>query len=159
MASGSSNASEEKRVKELCEKWYGKAFVGDGADVVEREELDPWQKFAYDIVMSDRASLTAPLRLMLLGSAGTGKSRTLRALVRSRRDRARAELESQLRTARVSREEQQRIADLIEVPSSQVAVALRALDADAMQRATSTEQRVAKAAPGSLGHEAARGVL
>ena len=27
-------------MKELCDKWYGKAFVGDGADVEEREQLD-----------------------------------------------------------------------------------------------------------------------
>ena len=32
-------------------KWYGKAFVGDGADAVDRSELDPWQKFAHDVVM------------------------------------------------------------------------------------------------------------
>ena len=90
---------ELKRIEDLRVAWYGKAFVGDGADGVKRDELDPWQKFAHDIVMDRRHSLASPLRLMMLGSAGTGKSRTVRAFVGSRRERVRSEWDGQLRRA------------------------------------------------------------
>ena len=40
---------ENSRLQELAKEWYGQA-VGDGADAVGRDELDPWQKFAHDIV-------------------------------------------------------------------------------------------------------------
>ena len=42
--------SELQRLKALQDKWHDKAHVGDGADSVCRSELDPWQKFAYDVV-------------------------------------------------------------------------------------------------------------
>ena len=90
---------ELKRIEDLRVAWYGKAFVGDGADGVRRDELDPWQKFAHDIVMDPRHSLTSPLRLMMLGSAGTGKSRTVRAFVGSRRERVRVDWDGQLQRA------------------------------------------------------------
>jgi hypothetical protein len=93
--------SEEKRLLELRDKWYGKAFVGDGADIVRREDLDPMQRFAHDIVMDPRHSATAPLRLMMLGSAGTGKSRTVRSFVSSRRQRIRRDWEGQLLRAQL----------------------------------------------------------
>ena len=93
--------SEEARIKGLQEKWYGKALVGDGADEVMREELDPWQKFAHDIVMDDRHVKTQPLRLMLLGSAGTGKSRTLRSFVGARRKRCRESWAGVMQRARL----------------------------------------------------------
>ena len=83
--------SEEKRLLELKDRWYGKVNVGDGADEVLRCDLDPWQKFAYDIVMAHGQSQKAPLRLMLLGTAGTGKSRTVRSFVGARRGRARSQ--------------------------------------------------------------------
>ena len=54
--------SAHGRLVELRGAWYGKASVGDGADAVQREDLDPWQKFAHDIVMDGRHKLTAPLR-------------------------------------------------------------------------------------------------
>ena len=77
---------EEGRLKDLIEQWYGKASVGDGADIVERHELDPWQKFAHDIVMNvGKKRVGKPLRMMLLGTAGTGKSRTVRSFVHARR--------------------------------------------------------------------------
>ena len=46
--------SQKARIDGLADKWFGKAFVGDGADVVDREDLDPWQKFAHDVVMDSR---------------------------------------------------------------------------------------------------------
>ena len=39
---GNVPCSEHGRLKELAEKWYGKALVGDGADAVERSDLDAW---------------------------------------------------------------------------------------------------------------------
>jgi len=94
--------NELKRLEESRDKWYGKAFVGDGADAVERSSLDPMQKFAHDIVMDARHSLTAPLRLMLLGSAGTGKSRTVRSFVGARRERVRRAWDDRLHRATLS---------------------------------------------------------
>ena len=83
---------EEKRLLGLKDAWYGKASVGDGADEVLPEGLDPWQRFAHDIVLDGRHSLKAPLRMMLLGTAGTGKSRTVRSFVGSVRKRVRKDL-------------------------------------------------------------------
>ena len=78
--------SEYARLQELRDKWYGRAEVGDGADRVMREELDPWQKFAYDVVFASEPDV---LRMMLMGSAGTGKSiAETSGAARSRSDRA-----------------------------------------------------------------------
>ena len=93
--------SEEGRLKKQQDEWYGKAHVGDGADTVDRSELDAWQKFAHDIVMDSRFKPTCPLRLMLLGSAGTGKSRTVRSFVGSRRAQVRRLGEPALERARL----------------------------------------------------------
>ena len=41
--------SDEARLLSLQRQWFNQS-VGDGADVVARSDLDPWQKFAYDIV-------------------------------------------------------------------------------------------------------------
>ena len=68
---------EHDRLEGLRKEWYGKASVGDGAVAVERDELDVWQKFAHDLVAQDRSSAKAPLRLLLLGTAGTGKRNDL----------------------------------------------------------------------------------
>ena len=89
--------SEEARLLALAKDWYGQA-VGDGADAVRRDELDPWQKFAHDIVTGPPGGLTRSeaLRLMLLGSVGTGKSRTVRFFVCTIRDRVRSELDRQI---------------------------------------------------------------
>ena len=65
---------ELSRLEALRDKWYGKATVGDGADVVAPNDLDPWQRSAHDVVMDPLHSSSHPLRLMLMGSAGTGKS-------------------------------------------------------------------------------------
>ncbi len=50
-------------------------------------------RFAHDIVMDDHDPERAPRRLMLLGSAGTGKSRTVRAFVGSKRRAVRERLD------------------------------------------------------------------
>ena len=94
---------EEARLKALVEQWYGKAFVGDGADVVERDELDAMQKFAHDIVLDDgKKRMGKPLRMMLLGTAGTGKSRTVRSFVHSRRRLEEEGFAEQLRVAELA---------------------------------------------------------
>ena len=105
--------SEHDRLAALAKGWYGKAAVGDGAVAVERDELDAWQKFAHDIVVQDRSSVKDPLRLFLLGSAGTGKSRTVRSFVGARRARVRAQWDEQVWRAQLSaqRVEQRRRED------------------------------------------------
>ena len=80
---------EKDRIQALVSQWYGKVSVGDGADRVDSDGLDAWQKFAHDVVMDQGQTRKAPLRLMLLGTAGTGKSRTVRSFVGSRRKLAR----------------------------------------------------------------------
>jgi hypothetical protein len=69
------------------------------AEAPTRDELDVWQKFLYDILdfkaqeledlekRSRRVSYKA-LRLICAGSSGTGKSRTIRSIVKRRRWRA-----------------------------------------------------------------------
>jgi len=56
--------------------------VIDGVHCADRYELDRWQVFAYDIVARrPRESLSSFGRCFCIGSAGTGKSRTVRSLV------------------------------------------------------------------------------
>ena len=59
---------EHARLEKLRQQWYGRS-VGDGADKVSREQLDPWQRFAYDIVCSGSGAQGRKdaLRLLLLG--------------------------------------------------------------------------------------------
>ena len=94
---------EKSRLDDLVDRWYDKVDVGDGADVVRASELDDWQRFAYDIVLDENRPKNKPLRLMLLGSAGTGKSRTVRSFVFSKRRRVRQGFDLEL--------EQKRLAD------------------------------------------------
>ena len=96
---------EAQHADNLWKKWVGTdVSAGDG---VEPDELDPWQRFAFDIVdvkMTSRADSFRedpllrphaaaplanyrPLRMLLFGSAGTGKSRTIRAIVKRLRKR------------------------------------------------------------------------
>lgn len=150
--------SELARLEALQKKWYGNAHVGDGADMVSREELDPWQKFAHDIVMDGQHVKSKPLRMMLLGSAGTGKSRTLRSFVGARRARcreswagalARARLRGarcgQLAAERVRRRAGTRresayvtasVAEVLGVPRAEAEAAIEAFD-----RASTTRER------------------
>ena len=72
-----------------------KAGGHNDGDVVNVSELDPWQKFAHDIVAAKAREREAkeagveklrdyePLRPFVSGAAGTGKSRTLRCYVKS----------------------------------------------------------------------------
>ena len=88
------------RLTNLFKRWRGEDVEGKEDDGATREELDDvWQGFAYDIVRAkeeERRKLRSaglewqykPLRMYLTGSAGTGKSRTLRSLVRARREAA-----------------------------------------------------------------------
>jgi len=78
--------SQFKRLEQLMNRWQGQA-VGDGADSVGRHELDPWQCFAHDIVARrDRETSSDRVRCFMIGSAGTGKSRTVRSFVGVRRN-------------------------------------------------------------------------
>ena len=109
---------EHARLEKLRQQWYGRS-VGDGADKVSREQLDPWQRFAYDVVCN-RSKLRGPkdaLRLFLLGSAGTGKSRTVRSFVGACRDGVREEWEGKKERARLrgaSAEKLQKAAEDVE---------------------------------------------
>ena len=110
--------SREKGFREQWAAWRGSAVIGS-EEVVEREQLDAWQGFAYDILeqkADERERLVArgggrrvggvegdeegglgpsvlrdyePARVILTGPAGTGKSRSIRAIVARRRRRAR----------------------------------------------------------------------
>ena len=79
------HCSEYGRLKGLMDAWKGDAVSG-GADGVDRSELDGWQKFAHDIAgRRDREEATRPVRCFLIGTAGTGKSRTVRSFVGAKR--------------------------------------------------------------------------
>ena len=76
---------EFHRLQQLMQSWKG-AAVADGADGVSRDELDGWQKFAHDIVARrGRETTQAPVRCFMIGTAGTGKSRTVRSFVGAKR--------------------------------------------------------------------------
>lgn len=80
-------AAHKERLEALWKTWKGAAVRG-GGDGTTREELDPWQAFAYDIVMQKARERDAafhlggyePLRMVLTGAAGSGKSRLVRAI-------------------------------------------------------------------------------
>ena len=83
-----------------CWSRFKRDVTSGAGDGVERDELDSWQKFAYDIVMykqeqrtklSDRTGEIAPLRMLMLGTAGTGKSRTIRSFVEALREQRKRE--------------------------------------------------------------------
>ena len=82
------------RLRALWGVWRVQEVDG-GADAVARAELDEWQGFAHDIVMMKARERDAcggllgkyePLRMILTGDAGTGKTRTIRATVGTRRE-------------------------------------------------------------------------
>ena len=88
--------SDFNRLEGLMKSWKGQA-VADGADGVERHELDGWQKFAHDIVTRHGQETTSrPIRCFLIGTAGTGKSRTVRSFVGSKRAAVRRKLEASI---------------------------------------------------------------
>jgi hypothetical protein len=81
------------RLHHLLDSCKGRAVV-DGADALARCELDPWQKFARDIVARrDREWMEAPIRCFMIGTAGTGKSRPVRSFVRVKRSSVKRKLE------------------------------------------------------------------
>ena len=89
-------AGEKDRLRAAWKAWEDAEVDGED-EGVERGLLDPWQRFAHDIVVSsgaerdrldesvERLAKYQPLRLILTGMAGTGKSRTVRAFVKGRR--------------------------------------------------------------------------
>ena len=84
---------EHRRLEALLESWKGQA-VADGANAVARDALDPWQKFAHDIVSRrDRVLSQKPVRCFMIGTAGTGKSRTVRSFVGVKRSIVKSKLE------------------------------------------------------------------
>ena len=93
--------TEFNRLESLMKSWRGQA-VADGADGVARDELDGWQKFAHDVV-ARRGQETAskPVRCFLIGTAGTGKSRTVRSFVGAKRAVVRRTLEASIDSRRL----------------------------------------------------------
>ena len=86
---------EFHRLQQLMQSWKG-AAVADGADGVSRDELDGWQKFAHDIVARrGRETTQAPVRCFMIGTAGTGKSRTVRSFVGAKRLVVRSKVEAE----------------------------------------------------------------
>ena len=61
---------------------------GDGGDEVTAHVLDPWQQFARDIVNRRGVLDGSSARLILTGTAGTGKSLVIRSFVNDRRRKA-----------------------------------------------------------------------
>ena len=58
---------------------------GTGPEEIDTgEDLDDWQRFAHDIVKAAADEAPSPLRLIMTGTAGTGKSRTIKAMVKAR---------------------------------------------------------------------------
>ncbi len=88
--------SQVKRLEGLLGQWRG-ASVRGKAESLKREDLDPWQRFAYDIAMyheklrlarvsADPRTWLKALRMFLTGTAGAGKSRTVRCCVNGRKE-------------------------------------------------------------------------
>ncbi|MGB1141216.1 MAG: AAA family ATPase, partial [Halioglobus sp.] len=100
------NLDEMRRVEADWKRWRGTSVARSG-DGVARDQLDEWGKFAFDIVMDHarrhdaRASVfrQRPLRLVLTGGAGSGKSTTVRAMVRHVKELVRGHGHHAVRTA------------------------------------------------------------
>ena len=96
---GTVSASHLDAFRSWWRAWREEGAVAEG-DGVGRDDLDVWGRFAYDIVEQKAAARQRwlargrrtlrqgkPLRLVLTGGAGSGKSTTVRALVRAQRER------------------------------------------------------------------------
>ena len=98
------DAQDYQRMKALWKEMLGGDVETRDEDKVNRSELDPWQAFGHDTAMAsvaERERLLGepgrsggaklkgfnPLRLLLSGGAGTGKSRCVRAIVSSLREK------------------------------------------------------------------------
>jgi len=98
----STNVASLERAKEWENLWgeWRNSAVDEDADAPGRSELDVWQRFLFDI-MDQKArdwekakregtlKKYQPARVIGAGTAGTGKSRTTRAIVKRRREMAR----------------------------------------------------------------------
>ena len=81
------------RLQHLLESWRCRG-VARGADAIAQGELDPWQQFAHDLVARrDREGTQAPIRCIVIGAAGTGKSRTVRSIAAAKRSIVKKKLE------------------------------------------------------------------
>ena len=109
------DAAEYQRMKALWTEIQGGDVETTDEDKVVRSELDPWQAFAHDVSLASLRERQRrlrergcgakfdgfqPLRLLLSGGAGTGKSRCVRAIVSSMRH----ELGCGLRSGRCEQE-------------------------------------------------------
>jgi len=81
------------KLQDLWKRWCKQdVFTADDLRGVDADmlgggddELDPWQAFARDIMaLRDAPAVRKPLRLIMTGTAGSGKSRTIKAAVRAR---------------------------------------------------------------------------
>ena len=83
----------------MRKSWRDRSVDG-GGDAPGRESLDVWQRFLFDIFDKKAEQWYAaarryeeqayvPARVIGAGTAGTGKSRTIRAIVAARQARAR----------------------------------------------------------------------
>ena len=52
--------TEGSRLEGLCTEWYAKGDVGDGAAPVDPDDLDDWQRFAFDVATRERVSGEPP---------------------------------------------------------------------------------------------------
>jgi hypothetical protein len=81
------------RLQHLFDSVKGQAVV-DGVDALARCELDPLQKSVHDIVVRrDREWMEAPIRCLMIGTGGTGKSCPVRSFVRVKRAPVKRKLE------------------------------------------------------------------
>ena len=94
---GTVTASHAAAYKRMWSEWREAGGVAEG-DGVARDRLDVWGRFAFDVVETKAAAreqwlargrlsrrLAEPLRLILSGGAGSGKSTAIRAIVRAQR--------------------------------------------------------------------------
>ena len=104
------NVVPESRVSEWKQwwmQWRGQS-VDAGDEDVDPGDLDPWQKFVFDIMeykADEREVLEKaknlykydPARVLLAGGAGTGKSRVIRSIAKARKARMRRGGNSQIK--------------------------------------------------------------
>ncbi len=123
------SAGYENAFKRQWAEWKQSGGIAQG-DGMERDELDVWGKFAYDIVEQkalDRATWqaggklcrrqTRPLRLVLSGGAGSGKSTTVRAIVRAQRERKTRTLGGARAVRRDGKQQQVKLSCVLSAPT------------------------------------------
>ncbi len=95
------SVAHRRRTRDFERAWeaWPQAVQLSSGDGVERSELDVWQKFAHDVATMRRSQRPlrkgqvgpGALRQFLMGGPGTGKTRTVRAIVRTMRERVQSE--------------------------------------------------------------------